>query len=363
MEDYSAWYKPYCDTIEALREPTENFWYSYKQIDSYGALFNNIIGARGDGKTYGFKVKAIKHFLKTGRQSLYLRRTEGEYADAKSKFLSDIEGKFYPYRFRVRADEMQCCEYDEDNEAYVGEWETVLHFAYLANSIKKKSVSYDKVDFIAYDEYLIEQKGQIRYLDNEVEIFLHFYETVARLRDVKCYFLANAVTAINPYFFFFNITLPNTKSGIKRIKEDIVIQLAQDEEYKKKKKETRFGKLVSGTDYEKHAINNEFILDTKDFLGKKTRDSYYWLTVVVDKNAYGVYVKNRGEEVYISEDVNMQYPKKMEFESRGRIIKNRLSAGERRQLAMLYNSLRINRLWFESLKARADVGSILIRWN
>ena len=362
MEDFSNWYKPYCDTIEAIKQ-SDSYWFNYRYIDSYHSLFNIVIGARGDGKTYGFKIKAIKHFLKTGRQALYLRRTEGEYQDSKNKFLADIGDKFYPYKFRIIKDEMQSCEYDEDGEEYVGEWETVIHFAYLANSIKKKSVSYDKVDLMAFDEFIIKETAYTKYLPDEVETFLNFYETVARMRDVSCYFLANAVSVVNPYFFFFDITLPQTKNGIKKVRDDIVIQIAQDKDYKEAKKETRFGKLIGGTDYAKHAIDNEFVMDTNDLIAKKTRDCFYWLTLEVNSVPYAVYIAKDQTKVFISEDINPNYTCILKISDKGKIKKNSLSHGEKMKLAFLYTAMNNDMLYFENLRARHEVGAMLIKWN
>ena len=55
---------------------------------SYNALFNFIVGARGTGKTYGFKQWAIKDFLKTGAQFVYVRRYKQEMKDIKNFFLN-----------------------------------------------------------------------------------------------------------------------------------------------------------------------------------------------------------------------------------------------------------------------------------
>ena len=70
-----------------------------------------------------------------------------------------------------------------------------------------KSTSFNKVSTIIFDEFIID-KGCYRYLANEVEQFLDMVETIARLRDVRVLFLGNAISVTNPYFTYFNLTLP-----------------------------------------------------------------------------------------------------------------------------------------------------------
>ena len=102
-----------------------------------------------------------------------------------------------------------------------------------------------------------------------VEIFLGLIETIARMRDVKIFMLGNAVTQFNPYFMFFNLTLPYN-NDIKTFKDGLIlVQYMNNEEYRKTKKESKFGKLVSGTEYEDYAINNSFRLENNDFISKK----------------------------------------------------------------------------------------------
>ena len=113
------------------------------------------------------------------------------------------------------------------------------------------------------------KNGQHHYLKNEVINFLGLIETIARMRDVKIFMLANAVSATNPYFLYFNLHLPFNNDIITFKDGLILVQYMKNEEYRKTKKETKFGKLVSGTSFEKYAIDNQFILDNKNFIMKK----------------------------------------------------------------------------------------------
>lgn len=75
----------------------------------------------------------------------------------------------------------------------------------IANILK--SSSFDNVDTIIFDEFLID-KGCYHYLQNEVTQLLDVIETIARLRDIRVIFLGNAISITNPYFTYFNLSLP-----------------------------------------------------------------------------------------------------------------------------------------------------------
>lgn len=114
------------------------------------------------------------------------------------------------------------------------------------------------------------KNGQHYYLRNEVDNFLGLIETIARMRDVKIFMLANAVTTTNPYFLYFDLHLPYN-TDIATFKDGLIlVQYMKNEEYRQAKKQTKFGKLIEGTSFEKYAVDNQFIQDNKNFIMKKT---------------------------------------------------------------------------------------------
>lgn len=57
--------------------------------------------------------------------------------------------------------------------------------------------------------------------------------------------LANSVTITNPYFLFFDIKLPYN-SDIATYKNGLIlVQYMKNEEYRQKKKKSKFGQLVA----------------------------------------------------------------------------------------------------------------------
>lgn len=339
-------------------------WYDYQDIDSYNALFNTIIGARGDGKTFGWKKKAILGFIKSAgkKQGLYMRRTESEISEARQKFDEDLDELNFPdYRFRVKSEGLEICQWDNETNERASDWDICINFAYLANAEKYKSVSYHRVSTICYDEVFIREGKRSHYLAHEVRDFFHFYETVARGRDVTVYFLSNAISKINPYFVFFGIIIRDSKPKIIRApgKPDYVVQVVDDTEYRKTRQKTRFGQLIAGSDFEKNAFGNEFNADTQSLrVGKKPRNAYNWLNLKFGEDKYAIYCDDKEDLIYISNSYNEQNKKVIEFIG-GRVKKSMLPGGRRMQFEILVNYFNRGKMVFENMDIQRRFSEIM----
>lgn len=150
---------------------------------------------------------------------------------------------------------------------------------------------------------LLLKNGQKKYyLKNEVFVFLSLIETIARLRDVKIFMLANACNSMNPYFIYFDLSLPYNNE-IKLFKDNtILLQYAKNEDYRNFKKQTKFGKLISGTSFEDYAVNNQFIQDNKNFIEKKTGTANFKFAFIYNNEYYGVWFDLNNSKIFISTD-------------------------------------------------------------
>jgi hypothetical protein len=208
-------------------------WYDLHTLLSHNALFSFIISNRGAGKTYSAKRWAIRSFLKTGAQFIYLRRYKTEFDDF-GKFFNDIKDEFPDVSFEVKGKVILI------NGHIAG------YGISLSTALTKKSVAYPLVDKIIFDEFVIDSKV-IHYLSNEVNAFLEFYETVARTRNnVRVLFISNAVTIVNPYFLFWNLKV-NQKARFTKYKH-MIIDNYTNQEFIDMKYQTRFGQIIKGTE-------------------------------------------------------------------------------------------------------------------
>lgn len=266
-------------------------YYDLSKALSYGAFINFLVGSRGVGKTYGLTKFVIKEFLKKGHQFVYVRRYKSEMSKTTPTFFQaiSVNNEFPDTSFSSKG-----------GKFYIND-EVAGYSITLSTAQNQKSTNYPNVKYIIFDEFMIEE-GQGHYLKNEVEIFLGLIETIARMRDVKVFLLGNAVTITNPYFMYFGITLPY-KNTIRTFKDGLIlIENMINEEYQKAKKETRFGKLISGTEYEEYAVENSYRMDDASFIEKKTGTSKCnWVFKYLD-NTLGVWYDYNVGKIYISND-------------------------------------------------------------
>jgi hypothetical protein len=75
-----------------------------------------------------------------------------------------------------------------------------------------------------------------------------------------------------------------------------------NKKYREAKKQTKFGKLVEGTDYEDYAINNKFNNESKDFIEKKSGSSKFLFAFIYKGNEYGVWIDYNIGKMYVSND-------------------------------------------------------------
>ena len=322
-------------------------YYSRNDLLSYNALFNFVVGERGTGKTYQFKDWAISDFIKNKNQFVYVRRYKTEFKDI-GNFFDDIMKKYPEHEFKIN-----------HGKFYIDD-EVAGFYIALSTAITKKSVAYPNVNKIGFDEFILE-KSTIHYLPNEVNAFLGLYETIARDRNnVRCLFMANSVTLINPYFLFFDLQVEKTKRFWTFKNNDLVVELTDLKDFKEHKKETRFAKLIDGTSFSKYAIDGEFVNDNYEFIENKSPNSYYMFTLVYKGETLGIWCDGKAGLVYVTTKVDLTYPLKYAITTEDHkpnmiVLSNKYS---RSQINMLTKMYEYGCLRYESLKIKSMMFNI-----
>lgn len=282
-----------------------NIFYNYDKVLSYNAFLNIIIGERGVGKTYGAKKYSINRWLKKRKQFVYIRRYETDLdesvgSSSDMKFFEQVRKEFPDHEFKITKSKKVRKLYIDNN---------ICGYALpLSSADSLKSSSYDNVDTIIYDEFMLKEGATQHYLRNEPEAILDLIETVGRLKDVKVFLLGNAISSTAPIMSYFNVTLPYN-SDIKLFKDGLIlVNYIKNEAYREVKKKTKFGRLIDGTRYSKYAIDNEFLTDSKSFIRKKDESKFYFIFILNNKE-YGVW-RNKDDYIFISDDIDPNCPLK-----------------------------------------------------
>lgn len=301
-------------------------WYDVNKTLSHNCLLNFIVGPRGVGKTYSAKNRVIRNFLKKGEQFVYLRRYDTELKPSNmEKFWDDIAVEYSDHSFMVAHGKF----YIDANIAGF--------YLPLSKAAQYKSIPFPRVTLIIFDEFIIDQ-GLIRYLPNEVTTFNEMYSTIARLRDVPTLFLSNAITFTNPYFLFFNLSLQQGQKIVK--KGDILLELVDSPEYTQAAQQTRFGKIIEGTDYGKYAMENNFLKDSNTFIKQMNVPGVYIMTIRIDNIPFGVYSVSEENLYYVSEKVDSTNKRVISIDK------------ESHDIDSSYAHENSARIWFETLKQK-----------
>lgn len=223
-----------------------------------------------------------------------------------------------------------------------------------------KGSDFSKVDIIMFDEFIID-KGAYHYLPREVEKFLDLIETTGRMRDIRVFMLANAITISNPYFDYFNLSLPYN-SDIALFNDNmILVNYIKNEEYREAKKKTKFGRLIDGTQYGKYAIDNEFLRDNTTFVKKRPRLSKFFFIIKIDDTLFGVWLYDN--KIYISKDYDPSCPIKYSFNLQSHdesTIRVRIRTSPfLKRLTMAYDE---SQLYFENIRIKNTFMNTFIKF-
>lgn len=254
-------------------------YYDGKKIREKNCLFNFIITLRGGGKTIDMKKYMVETAL-NGNKFIYIRRMAVECEDNKlSEFWSKMQALGY---------------YDEYKLSYKSgkfflDDKIIGYCIPLSTSSNIRSQDFVGVTDIFFEEFVLFEDNIHRYLPDEVFKFLELYNTIAREEDVRVFFIGNKIQEYNPYFLYFNLKPP--KRGIK-VWNDMAIEIWEDTELIQQKKKSRFGKIISGTEYESYAVDNNSYETNTTMISKIPKGSYPFIDFQYNKKLYGVWVKN-----------------------------------------------------------------------
>lgn len=268
------------------------FWNPEKCV-SYGAMLNFCVGERGVGKSFAMTKFVIDDFLRHGNEFVYLRRYKTELETSVPKFFDaiineDVYGEDFELKVKKSSKMSQ----------FIVDGRVAGYAVALSTSNVLKSTSFAKVKNIVFDEFIID-KGAYHYLTNEVEKMLDIIETIGRLRDVRVFFLGNAISISNPYFNYFDIFVPRDCEYRTFKDGTILVNYIKNERYREVKRQTKFGRLISGTEYGDYSIENKFLRDSSSFIEKRHEDAINWNVVDLFGKKYGIWIGNKSGMIYV----------------------------------------------------------------
>lgn len=337
-----------------MKDDNMGMYYDYDKLLSRDFLIAFVISERGLGKTFGAKVAMLKKFLKTGEQFMYVRRYKTELDSSLTTFWTDLQnnGFFEDYELKVVKSKL-LTKFTCNGK--------VCGFAVpLSTSNILKSTAFPKVTTIVFDEYLLWQGGLYRYLKNEVTMLLDLMETTFRLKNGRVIMLGNAINVYaSPYFAYWNLDLPYG-TEFKSYKDGaILVQYARNDEYRKAKKQSKFGKLIDGTDYGRYAIDNQDLSLNHMFIAKRPERACFYALLIINGHNIGLW-NGRDGYLYLSDKFDPNTVNKFAFDYNDHTESTIFtSARQNPYLNACVESYKHGCIRFESEKVKANAISIL----
>ena len=231
-----------------LSNDNDIYWCTKKFNSYYPDIWLDIaIGGRGIGKTTGAFIDVGNRFNKRGEEFIYLRRYKPELKKfvAKKSLDAVYEGIIYKPA--------------ADMWTFSFENKVVGYGIALSTGVDFKSVNFDKVTTIIYDEATLKRHSQKRYLTDEVTMLLEFISSVVRTRtNYRVLILGNNVDLYNPYFEYFSV--PTFKGVYIDRKRGLMCELPKNSpKLLEMGKKTPLYKLIHDTSYGRYHYDNEVL--------------------------------------------------------------------------------------------------------
>lgn len=300
-----------------------NTYYSYENIDKTNANWRIIFGERSNGKTYGFKLKALQNFFLNGKQFAYVRRMAEETKQWRMQTLfNDMydvinqmakkKGRYNIYdRFDVIVKSGRFIlvgyinEFTDDDGKYHKEQreplDTIGFYFALSNAQYDKGTSYPNVTTICFDEFMTTG----RELANEMQLLLNIVSTIKRKRDdVIIYLLGNTVNRSSQILEEMQINPRDINQGEIRsfvyygennIKNTVAVEYAEHTQ----QTEDSESYFTFGTQRERMIIKGEWETDSYPIIDKPITNVDF--AFILEKTPVRLYCYLCGERLCIQE--------------------------------------------------------------
>lgn len=275
-------------------------YYDGAKLIGYGAPVNMVIGERSEGKTYYFKRRGIRNYLKDGSTWVYCRRYDKTLKAmlAKHDFFGDIvrNNEFPGIEIKVEGRTMRLRRGESEP------WETFGYFTALNSAQTYKGTTDPTCTMLVYDEFINELRVP-PYLPNEPTVLMNYWETLDRREDrVKIFMLANAADMVNPYFLEWNIVLD--KPGFRRYMNGmLVVQWDDNPAFAAAAAESNIGKFTMGTSYDDYARGNIFIGSGDEFIEPKPAQARPACIITFMSQQFGVWKDPQAGRYYITKKI------------------------------------------------------------
>lgn len=307
----------------------DNIHFTLPHLLPYQRNFNFVNGVRSIGKTYGTYYYFIKDCIENHTEFVTLCRTQDE---KKNGFLQKAVSKVVQREYAKYEEDFK---YTNDN-MLLGD-RIIGWCIALSEYVKIKKNAYPNIHWLLFDEYVIEENSGSRYVTgwSEPDLFLSIYHTIDREEDrVKCFCMANNISAYNPYHLHKAFRIPYTEVGqIWKSKNVLFENAPASVELQEEKSDCKFLEMIKDTTYGEMAVGGKYIYDSDELVEPvNLSDCSPLFTLYYQGARYGVWRHISNTKIYISNKFNPTYPTKiavtLDDMTNDTVLANRLTNGK-----------------------------------
>ena len=178
---------------------------------SYGAIITLVISNRNYGKTWAFKRRGVRRFLKHGKKTLWLRVFRKEAKEAAASFFSSADLRAYcgVVWYDKKTGKGNLRRAGNAYEIRRGErWEWAFKIMPLCDADAIRSADDAKLDTIVIDEFMKTPAALRRYRGNFMDDVTDIFFSSKREHELRLIMLGNKEAYHNPVLSYFHIAPP-----------------------------------------------------------------------------------------------------------------------------------------------------------
>lgn len=309
------------------------------KIFSYNSALAFIILKRGIGKSFGFKMKCIKNFIDGRGKFIWVRRTKPETKAARDKWVNDIIEKFPNHALTIKNYTCYC------------NGEPCGYFVSLSTTIGQKSVPYNDVSMLVYDECIIESKGMFHYLPDEPAIFSSFLMSVFRDRPMKAFCLGNKGEKISPYNIYFNLP-PFDRNEYISDRKILVFANYRDGIVEDNYQDSDIEKVLKGTNYYEYSLMNAAHSGNEHYIKKRPNSAKQMYIINMEGTDIGVFYDFEDSRIYFDRKCDKTDKNKYCFRATNLQESYFLISKQLPQIKILHELIAIGRVFYADLMTK-----------
>ncbi len=219
---------------------------------SRNAIVTIINSNRNYGKTWTFKKRAVRRFLKHGKKTIWLRVFKNEAKECVKKFFEAGVMKHCGLEWYDR--EKKTGNLKQDGNTFLikrgQRWDSAIFVYALCDKEALRGADDVAIDTIVLDEYAKTPSSLRRYRGNMVTDFFDIFISAKREHEVKAILLGNLEAYANPFMQYLGLVVPPRRwNGIRTYKDGTIALQQIDNKPLHSDYEDRLAKMFKDTSY------------------------------------------------------------------------------------------------------------------